>query len=26
LQDMPGSDQTQFIEWLQSSPVGKLWR
>ncbi len=26
LQDMPASDRTQFIKWLQSSPLGKLWR
>ncbi len=26
LQDMPASEQTQFLEWLQSSPLGKLWR
>jgi hypothetical protein len=26
LQDMPASDRTQFIKWLQSSSVGKLWR
>ena len=26
LQDMPDNDQTQFIQWLQSSPLGKLWR
>jgi hypothetical protein len=26
LQDMPANEQTQFIEWLQSSPLGKLWR
>ncbi|HBB34580.1 MAG TPA: hypothetical protein DDZ80_30905 [Cyanobacteria bacterium UBA8803] len=26
LQDMPENDQTQFIDWLQSSPLGKLWR
>jgi hypothetical protein len=26
LQDMPASEQTQFIEWLQSTPLGKLWR
>jgi hypothetical protein len=26
LQDMPSSEQSQFIQWLQSSPLGKLWR
>lgn len=26
LQDMSESDQTQFMEWLKSSPLGKLWR
>lgn len=26
LQDMPATEQAQFIEWLQSSPLGKLWR
>ena len=26
LQDMPASERTQFIEWLQSSALGKLWR
>lgn len=26
LQDMPATEQTQFIQWLQSSPLGKLWR
>jgi hypothetical protein len=26
LQDLPPSDKAQFIEWLQSSPVGQLWR
>jgi hypothetical protein len=26
LQDMPSSDQSQFIAWLQSSPIGKLWQ
>ncbi len=25
LQDMPDSDRTQFIEWLNQSPLGKLW-
>ncbi|MCA1993032.1 MAG: hypothetical protein LDL41_13500 [Coleofasciculus sp. S288] len=26
LQDMPAADQAQFLEWLQSSPLGRLWR
>ena len=26
LQDMPVTEQAQFMEWLQSSPLGKLWR
>ncbi|MBD2182265.1 hypothetical protein H6S82_04210 [Planktothrix sp. FACHB-1355] len=26
LQDLPGSEQTQFIEWLNQSPLGKLWQ
>jgi hypothetical protein len=26
LQDMPAAEQAQFIEWLQSSPLGQLWR
>lgn len=26
LQDMPANEQTQFVDWLQSSPLGKLWR
>ncbi len=26
LQDMQASDKAHFIEWLQSSPLGKLWR
>ena len=26
LQDMPANEQRQFMEWLQSSPLGKLWR
>lgn len=26
LQDMPAAEQTQFIEWLNQSPLGKLWR
>jgi hypothetical protein len=26
LQDMPANDQSQFIQWLQSSPLGRLWR
>jgi len=26
LQDMPATEQSQFIQWLQSSPLGKLWR
>jgi hypothetical protein len=26
LQDMPATDQTQFIDWLNQSPLGKLWR
>ena len=26
LQDMPATEQAHFIEWLQSSPLGKLWR
>jgi hypothetical protein len=26
LQDMPSAEQAQFIEWLQSTPLGKLWR
>jgi hypothetical protein len=26
LQDMSAADRAQFLEWLQSSPLGKLWR
>ena len=26
LQDMPATEQSQFMQWLQSSPLGKLWR
>jgi hypothetical protein len=26
LQDMPAAERTQFIEWLNQSPLGKLWR
>jgi hypothetical protein len=26
LQDMPAAEQTQFMEWLNQSPLGKLWR
>ena len=26
LQDMPAADLAQFLEWLKSSPLGKLWR
>jgi hypothetical protein len=26
LGDMSDADQTQFIEWLNQSPLGKLWR
>ncbi|HBE18523.1 MAG TPA: hypothetical protein DEG17_13010 [Cyanobacteria bacterium UBA11149] len=26
LQEMPDSDRTHFLEWLKSSPLGKLWR
>lgn len=26
LQDLTGSDQSQFQTWLSSSPLGKLWR
>jgi hypothetical protein len=26
LQDMPASEQTQFMEWLNQSALGKLWR
>lgn len=26
LQDMPSGDRTHFMEWLKSSPLGKLWR
>ncbi|MEW6492170.1 MAG: Npun_F0813 family protein [Cyanobacteriota bacterium] len=26
LQDMPVAEQNQFMEWLQSTPLGKLWR
>ncbi len=26
LQDMPAAEQAQFIEWLRSTPLGKLWR
>lgn len=25
LQDMPGNDRTHFLEWLNQSPLGKLW-
>ncbi len=25
LQDMPGADRTEFTNWLNQSPVGKLW-
>lgn len=26
LQDMPATEQSQFMEWIKSSPLGKLWR
>ena len=26
LQDLPVTDQTQFTEWLNQSPLGKLWQ
>ncbi|HEY9750458.1 MAG TPA: Npun_F0813 family protein [Allocoleopsis sp.] len=26
LQDMPAGDRNQFLQWLDQSPVGKLWR
>ncbi len=26
LQDLPAKEQAQFIKWLQSTPLGKLWR
>ncbi|MFP4119554.1 Npun_F0813 family protein [Coleofasciculus sp.] len=26
LQDMPANEQSQFMEWLKSSPLGKLWQ
>ena len=26
LQDMPSGDRNQFLQWLEQSPVGKLWR
>jgi uncharacterized protein YbdZ (MbtH family) len=26
LQDMPDGDQTYFKQWLQQSPLGKMWR
>jgi len=26
LQDMPEGDQTYFKQWLQQSPLGKMWR
>lgn len=26
LQDLPGSEQTQFKDWLSQSPLGNLWR
>lgn len=26
LEDMPAPDRSQFIEWLNQSPLGKLWR
>ena len=25
LQDMPDAEQTQFLDWLKQSLVGKLW-
>lgn len=25
LQDLPGGDRAQFVEWLNRSPLGKLW-
>ncbi|MGB7442312.1 MAG: Npun_F0813 family protein [Coleofasciculaceae cyanobacterium] len=26
LQDMPDNEQTQFLNWLNQSPLGRLWR
>lgn len=26
LQDMPDNEQTQFLNWLNQSPLGQLWR
>jgi hypothetical protein len=26
LQDMPAKERSQFLSWLQQSPVGKLWQ
>jgi hypothetical protein len=26
LQEMPATDRTQFMDWLNQSPLGKLWR
>jgi hypothetical protein len=26
LQDMPDGDRKQFVDWLQQSPTGKVWR
>lgn len=26
LEDLPGGEQTQFRDWLNRSPLGKLWR
>jgi hypothetical protein len=26
LQDMPAKERSQFVEWLNRSPLGKLWR
>jgi hypothetical protein len=25
LQDMPGQDRTQFLDWLKQSALNKLW-
>ena len=26
LQEMPATERTQFMDWLNQSPLGKLWR
>lgn len=26
LEDMPAAEKTQFIQWINQSPLGKLWR